>query len=108
MSICCKLVFRSSLVLNDVSGLNSDRDLESTGKPVLFVTKGKYFKNDKLVEQPDIETDGPQLAFTTNQWFWKDGNGKWIAYSKEMNNRVNKYYGRDPKSTVVVTIHDQS
>lgn len=95
-------------VLKDVSGLNNDHHLESTGKPVLFVTKGKYFKNDKLVEQPaDIETDGPQPAGTTNQWFWKDENGKWNAYSKEMNNRVNKYYRRDPKSTVVVTIYDQ-
>lgn len=91
-----------------MSGLNNDHHLESTGKPVLFVTKGKYFKNDKLVEQPaDIETDGPQPAGTTNQWFWKDGNGKWNAYSKETNNRVNKYYRRDPKSTVVVTIYDQ-
>lgn len=42
-----------------MSGLNNDHHLESTGKLVLFVTKGKYFKNDKLVEQPaDIETDG--------------------------------------------------
>lgn len=91
-----------------MSGLNNDHHLKSTGKPVLFVTKGKYFKNDKLVEQPaDIETDGPQPAGTTNQWFWKDENGKWNAYSKEMNNRVNKYYRRDPKSTVVVTIYDQ-
>lgn len=91
-----------------MSGLNNVHHLESTGKPVLFVTKGKYFKNDKLVEQPaDIETDGPQPAGTTNQWFWKDEKGKWNAYSKEMNNRVNKYYRRDPKSTVVVTIYDQ-
>uniref|UniRef100_K1PR78 Uncharacterized protein n=2 Tax=Magallana gigas TaxID=29159 RepID=K1PR78_MAGGI len=43
-----------------------------------------------------------------NQWFWKDDKGKWNPYSIEMNDRINECYKRDPKSTVVVTVQDQS
>lgn len=74
-------------------------------KPVLHIIKGKYFKNDN--SSADIETDGPSSLRSMNRWFWKDDKGDWNPFRSEMNDRVNKYYKRDPKSTVVVTIQDQ-
>lgn len=74
-------------------------------KPVLHIKKGKYFKNDNL--STDIETDGQSFSRSMNQWFWKDDKGNWNPFPREMNNRVDKYYSRDPKSTVIVTIKEE-
>ncbi|XP_022334331.1 uncharacterized protein LOC111131204 isoform X2 [Crassostrea virginica] len=77
--------------------------------PILKVPKGVYFRNDKLKNEiSDVETDGPTFSVSRNQWFWKSREGTWNPYSREMNDRIHKCYARNPKSTVIVTIHDQS
>lgn len=88
--------------VKSVKKLTSD-DPET--KPVLHIKKGKYFKNNN--SSADIETDGPSSSRSKNWWFWKDDKGNWNSFPIDMNNRVNKYYKRDPKSTVLVTIQDQ-
>lgn len=100
---------------NTSGGISAEKDIEfekpaSVNRPILHVSKGKYFKNNSLVEKatPDIETDGPTFTCAMNQWWWKDCEGKWNPYSREVNERINKCYKRDPKSTVIVNIHDQS
>lgn len=80
-----------------------------TKKPILHVAKGKYFRNDIVSSKPsDIDTDGPTYPSTMNQWLWKDDNGQWIQYSREVNVRINQSYKRDPNSSVIVTIQDQA
>ncbi|XP_052698297.1 uncharacterized protein LOC128176193 [Crassostrea angulata] len=85
--------------------------VDSTVRPtsILQVTKGKYFKNSikETIRTPDIETDGPNFS-TVNQWWWRDSEGIWNPHSKEANSKINKCYKRDPKSTVVVMIKDQT
>lgn len=100
---------------NTSDGTSAKKDMEfekqvSVNRPILHVTKGKYFKNNSVVEKPasDIETDGPSFSFAVNQWCWKDCEGNWNPYSREVNERINKCYKRDPKSTVIVNIQDQS
>lgn len=84
-----------------------DSTVRSTS--ILQVTKGKYFKNSikETIRTPDIETDGPNFS-TVNQWWWRDSEGIWNPHSKEANSKINKCYKRDPKSTVVVMIKDQT
>ena len=72
--------------------------------PITHVTKGKYFKN----RDTDIETDGQAISLPMDQWFWKDETGTWNPYTKETNDRINKCFKRDPKSTVIVTVKEQS
>lgn len=104
----------SSSTINSLSEKNSESvktsSFDSMNRPILHVTKGKYFKNNSVVENatPDIETDGPTFTCAMNQWWWKDIEGKWNPYSREVNERINKCYKRDPKSTVIVAIKDQS
>ncbi|XP_034323570.2 uncharacterized protein [Magallana gigas] len=104
----------SSSTINSLSEKNSESvktsSFDSVNRPILHVTKGKYFKNNSVVENatPDIETDGPTFTCAINQWWWKDCEGKWSPYSREVNERINKCYKRDPKSTVIVAIKDQS
>ncbi|XP_062599563.1 uncharacterized protein LOC134261113 [Saccostrea cucullata] len=80
--------------------------------PILKVSRGKYFKNDRMDDElSDIEVDCETNSLINNavdQWFWKDGNGKWIPYPKKMNDKINRSYKRNPGSTVVVTIKDQT
>lgn len=77
--------------------------------PILPVIKGKYFKNNKALDKSaDIEIDGPIFTPAIKQWWWKDGEGKWLPFPKEENKRINKCYERYPKSTVVVSIQNQS
>ena len=80
---------------------------DSSVKSILPVKKGKYFKNEKGEQPSDIETDCMKSPGSSNQWLWKDTEGKWNSYSTEMNDRLNKCFKRDPKSTVVVTIQGQ-
>lgn len=97
----------------DALGLPSNRpaisekaqSVDTLTKPILHVVKGKYFKNSEIVDKitPENRRGRPM-----NQWFWKDDKGKWNPYSIEMNDRINECYKRDPKSTVVVTVQDQS
>lgn len=75
-------------------------------KPILHVVKGKYFRNSSL--SSDIETDGPSFSCAIGQWFWKDDTGKWNPYCTETNAKINKCYKRDPKSTVVVNVQNQT
>lgn len=91
-----------------VSKSSDGKTVEMTKKPILIVTKGKYFRNNTSNESSDIDTDGPTYQCTLNQWFWKDDRGHWNQYSREMNARINKSYKRDPNSTVIVTIQDQA
>uniref|UniRef100_A0A8W8I4G3 E3 ubiquitin-protein ligase HERC2 n=1 Tax=Magallana gigas TaxID=29159 RepID=A0A8W8I4G3_MAGGI len=98
---------------SDALGLPSNRpaiseraqSVDTLTKPILHVVKGKYFKNSEGVDKitPENRRGRPM-----NQWFWKDDKGKWNPYSIEMNDRINECYKRDPKSTVVVTVQDQS
>lgn len=77
--------------------------------PILPVIKGKYFKNNKALDKSaDIEIDGPIFTPAIKQWWWKNGEGKWLPFPKEENKRINKCYERYPKSTVVVSIQNQS
>ncbi|XP_052698866.1 uncharacterized protein LOC128176508 isoform X2 [Crassostrea angulata] len=78
----------------------------TTTNPILHVTKGKYFRNHSL--SSDIETDGPSFSCALGQWFWKDGTGKWNPYCRETNTKINKCYKRDPKSTAIVTVQNQT
>lgn len=80
-----------------------------TKKPILHVAKGKYFKNDIVSNKSsDTDTDGPTYPCTMNQWLWKDDNGQWNQYSREVNARINQSYKRDPNSSVIVTILDKA
>ncbi|XP_022334282.2 uncharacterized protein LOC111131169 isoform X1 [Crassostrea virginica] len=84
--------------------------VNQNSKPLLRVTKGKFFKN-KVTEHSqftDLEIDGHPFPLAVNQWFWKDGEGKWNPYSREINERINKCFKRNPRSTVVVTIQNQT
>nr|XP_034323560.1 uncharacterized protein LOC105339595 isoform X2 [Crassostrea gigas] len=88
---------------------SNDKTVEMTKKPILHVAKGKYFRNDIVSNKPsDIDTDGPTYPCTINQWLWKDDNGHWNQYSREVNARINQSYKRDPNSSVIVTIQDQA
>lgn len=89
----------------DVESVKKLTFANQESKPVLHIKKGKYFKNDNL--PADIETDGQSFSRSMNQWFWKDDKGNWNPFPREMNNRVDKYYSRDPKSTVIVTIKEE-
>ena len=80
---------------------------DSNEKSILPVKKGKYFKNEKVEKPCDIETDCMNSSMKSNQWFWKGTEGNWNSYSKDMNDKLNKCFKRDPKSTVVVTIQGQ-
>ncbi|XP_062586119.1 uncharacterized protein LOC134247758 isoform X2 [Saccostrea cucullata] len=79
---------------------------------LLKMPKGKYFKNNRVDDElSDIETDCATNYLTNNavdQWFWKDEKGKWIPYPRKMNDKINRIYKRNPGSTVVVTIKDQT
>ena len=87
----------------DVSTVNQN------SKPLLRVTKGKYFKNKVTEHSPsDLEIDGHPFPLAVNQWFWKDDEGKWNPYPREINERINKCFKRNPRSTVVVTIQNQT
>uniref|UniRef100_A0A8W8I5N5 E3 ubiquitin-protein ligase HERC2 n=1 Tax=Magallana gigas TaxID=29159 RepID=A0A8W8I5N5_MAGGI len=87
---------------------SNDKTVEKTKKPILHVAKGKYFRNDIVSNKPsDIDTDGPTYPCTRNQWLWKDDNGQWNQYSREVNARINQSYKRDPNSSVIVTIQDK-
>eukprot|EP00105_Crassostrea_gigas_P014652 XP_011431391.1 PREDICTED: uncharacterized protein LOC105331057 isoform X3 [Crassostrea gigas] len=104
---------QASFSEGDALGLPSNRpaisekaqSVDTLNKPILHVVKGKYFKNSEGVDKitPENRRGRPM-----NQWFWKDDKGKWNPYSIEMNDRINECYKRDPKSTVVVTVQDQS
>lgn len=87
----------------DISGHKAPSDMT---KPILHVVKGKYFRNTSV--SSDIETDGPSFTCAIGQWFWKDDTGKWNPYCTEMNAKINKCYKRDPKSTVVVNVENQT
>lgn len=77
--------------------------------PILPVIKGRYFKNNKALDKSaDIEIDGPIFTPAIKQWWWKNGEGKWLPFPKEENKRINKCYERYPKSTVVVSMQNQS
>uniref|UniRef100_K1S6Q6 Putative E3 ubiquitin-protein ligase HERC2 n=1 Tax=Magallana gigas TaxID=29159 RepID=K1S6Q6_MAGGI len=78
----------------------------ATAKPILHVVKGKYFRNPSL--SLDIETDGPNFSSANTQWFWKDDTGKWNPYCRETNAKLNKCYKRNPKSTAVVNVQNQT
>ncbi|XP_062583468.1 uncharacterized protein LOC134245216 [Saccostrea cucullata] len=83
------------------------------GSPCLKLPKGQYFKNDRVSEDSssDIEADGSQESETytaENQWLWRDYNGKWNPYPRKINDRINKCYDRNPKSTVVVVLNKQN
>lgn len=87
----------------DIFGHKAPSDM---AKPILHVVKGKYFRNTSV--SSDIETDGPSFTCAIGQWFWKDDTGKWNPYCTEMNAKINKCYKRDPKSTVVVNVENQT
>ncbi|XP_034324656.2 uncharacterized protein [Magallana gigas] len=87
----------------DISGHKATSDM---AKPILHVVKGKYFRNTSV--SSDIETDGPSFTCAIGQWFWKDDTGKWNPYCTKMNAKINKCYKRDPKSTVVVNVQNQT
>ena len=94
--------------LNKHDDSREENTVTSKTIPILKVPKGVYFKNDKLKNEiSDVETDGPTFSVSRNQWFWKSREGTWNPYSREMNDRIHKCYARNPKSTVIVTIHDQ-
>ncbi|XP_062599975.1 uncharacterized protein LOC134261565 [Saccostrea cucullata] len=80
--------------------------------PILKISRGKYFKNNRVDDElSDIETDCATNSLTNNavdQWFWKDENGTWTPYARKMNDKINRSYKRNPGSTVVVTIKDQT
>lgn len=78
----------------------------ATAKPILHVVKRKYFRNPSL--SLDIETDGPNFSSANTQWFWKDDTGKWNPYCRETNAKLNKCYKRNPKSTAVVNVQNQT
>ncbi|XP_034324654.2 uncharacterized protein [Magallana gigas] len=78
----------------------------ATAKPIHHVVKGKYFRNPSL--SLDIETDGPNFSSANTQWFWKDDTGKWNPYCRETNAKLNKCYKRNPKSTAVVNVQNQT
>lgn len=91
-----------------MSGSSIEKNVDTTKRPILHVSKGKYFRNDTINEScTDVDTDGPIFHHAINQWFWKDEKEGWTPYSKEMNDRINTSYKRDPKSTVVVTVKDK-
>ncbi|XP_065945130.1 uncharacterized protein [Magallana gigas] len=93
---------------NNVSGSPVENNVDTTKRPILHISKGKYFRNDTVNDScADADTDGPTFHHAVNQWLWKDGKEGWIPYSTEMNDRINKSYTRDPNSTVVVTVKDQ-
>lgn len=72
---------------------------------IFFVIKGKYFKNNKVLDKlVDIEIDGLIFIFVIKQWWWKDGEGKWFLFLKEENKRINKCYECYFKLIVVVLI----
>ncbi|XP_062586129.1 uncharacterized protein LOC134247761 [Saccostrea cucullata] len=80
--------------------------------PVLKISKGKYFKNDKVEdESSDIEIDGlsNSTVFTAvDQWLWKDEQGHWNPYPRKMNDKINKCYKRNPNSTVIVSMKENT
>lgn len=91
-----------------MSGSPVEKNVDTTKRPILHTSKGKYFRNDTVNEScADVDTDGPTFHHAVNQWLWKDGKEGWIPYSTEMNDRINISYTRDPNSTVVVTVKDQ-
>lgn len=91
-----------------MSGSPVENNVDTTKRPILHISKGKYFRNDTVNKScADVDTDGPTFHHAVNQWLWKDGKEGWIPYSTEMNDRINKSYTRDPNSTVVVTVKDQ-
>nr|XP_034323558.1 uncharacterized protein LOC117688885 [Crassostrea gigas] len=84
-------------------------NVDSFVKPILPVPKGKYFKNNKTLDKStDIEMDGPIFIPAIKQWWWKDSKEEWYPFPKGENERINQCYERYPKSTVVVSIQNQS
>ncbi|XP_062610775.1 uncharacterized protein LOC134272568 [Saccostrea cucullata] len=80
--------------------------------PLLTMPKGKYFKNDKCEDKStDVEADGMlnSLTFSTSdQWLWKDKQGQWNPYPRKINDKINRCYKRNPNSTVIVTIEENT
>ncbi|XP_062567097.1 uncharacterized protein LOC134229367 [Saccostrea cucullata] len=74
--------------------------------------KGKYFKNEKVEnESTDEEVDGMSNSMTSSasdQWLWKDKQCQWNPYPREINDKINRCYKRNPNSTVIVTIKDNT
>lgn len=96
--------FKKALASSEVPSTKTSP--ETTTNPILHVVKGKYFRNCSL--SSDIETDSPSLSCVIGQWFWKDDTGKWNPYCKETNVKINRCYKRDPKSTAIVTVQNQT
>ncbi|XP_061192849.1 uncharacterized protein LOC133201061 [Saccostrea echinata] len=73
----------------------------------LKTLKGHYFKNDRVPDPlSDLEVDGlNDTALQSDQWMWRDSNGKWIPYPRKINQRINECFKRQSKSTVIVSLN---
>lgn len=106
ISICVQISADFEKALDSSETSSNKTSPITTTNPILHVTKGKYFRNHSL--SSDIETDGPSFSCALGQWFWKDGTGKWNPYCRETNAKINRCYKRDPKSTAIVTVQNQT
>lgn len=69
---------------------------------ILYVIKGKYFRNDLWLL--DIEIDGFIFLCVKGYWFWKNVKGEWNLYCREINVKINRCYEWDWKLIVVVIV----
>ncbi|XP_062581172.1 uncharacterized protein LOC134242976 [Saccostrea cucullata] len=105
---------------NEACASENDIDIKSSkicknasaGLSLLTLPKGKYFKNEKVDDKStDVEPDGSldSLSFSAlDQWHWKDKQGQWNVYPRKINDKINRCYKRNPNSTVIVTIEENT
>ncbi|XP_062586133.1 uncharacterized protein LOC134247763 isoform X2 [Saccostrea cucullata] len=98
---------------NDVD-IKSSKICKNSNARLLPLTmpKGKYFKNDRFEDKlTDVEADEmlDSLTFSVpDQWLWKDKQGQWNPYPRKMNDKIHRSYKRNPNSTVIVTIKENT
>lgn len=102
-----KFKFKIFIECNNVLGLFVENNVEIIKRFILYILKGKYFRNDIVNDLcVDVDMDGLIFYYVVNQWLWKDGKEGWILYLIEMNDRINKFYNCDFNFFVVVIVKD--